>query len=109
MLDVSFENTNKLKQLILENPDCPLLIFAGEDAWSDNFPYELAEAREPYVTEIAEYGNYFLEKDDYADRLSDDMAGKDDFNWMPDAEFEKAVDSALAKVEFTKCIIIHVG
>ena len=37
--DFSLNDATKLRKLILENPDLPLLIFAGEESWSDNFAY----------------------------------------------------------------------
>lgn len=31
--------TEKLRKLIIENPDCPLLIFAGEEANGGDYSY----------------------------------------------------------------------
>lgn len=36
-------DTTELRNLILENPDLPLLIFAGEEAWNGEYSYESAE------------------------------------------------------------------
>lgn len=43
-LPSSLDDTTELKKLILENPDAPLIIFAGEEAWSDNYCYEQVDA-----------------------------------------------------------------
>ena len=34
-IETSLKDTKELRQLIIDNPNLPLLIFAGEESWHD--------------------------------------------------------------------------
>lgn len=105
----SLESTKELRQLIIDNPNLPLVIFAGEYAWTDRFLYELTEAHGVAIKSLCCYKDYYVEKSDYRDYIADDLSYEDKYKTMLDADFDKMVDDIVAKTEFTKCIVIYVG
>ncbi len=42
-METSMGDTDKLKKMILENPDLPLCIFAGKESYSGEYCYNLAK------------------------------------------------------------------
>ena len=36
-LPCSLDDTTELRKLIIENPDLPLIVFAGEESWSGDY------------------------------------------------------------------------
>ena len=94
--------------MILSNPDLPLLVFAGEDAWHDFYPYEMA-AVSVSLDELTLYGDWWLDRDKYGDKLRDDLAREEEYENMTDDEFDKAIDEKIENTEFVKAIVIWVG
>ena len=106
--ECSLNDTTELRKLILENPELPLLIFCGEEAWSGEWGYELAFANgKPYIEELTLYGDYWVDKDDYEERLRDDLC--DDYADLSDEEYDKMIEQRVEETEFVKAIVIHVG
>lgn len=99
----------KLKKLILENPESPLLVFAGEEANSGIYGYEGVGFGSVSLKEITLYGEYWLDKDDYKENLRDDMSYDDRYENLSDEEFEKEVDKIMGETAFIKAIVIYVG
>ena len=108
-LQYSMNDTSELRELILSNPDLPLLVFAGEDAWHDFYPYEMAPVVSISVDELTLYDDWWLDRDDYIDELSNDLASKEEYRDMTDDEFDKIVDEKVENAEFVKAIVIYVG
>ena len=108
--DLSLNDTTELKNIILENPDLPLLIFAGEDSWHDEWAYEQVMVNgKPSIQEMTLYKDCWVERDDYEDRLRDDLCGDEEYAQMSDEGFDAAVDRIIAETEFAKAIVIYVG
>ena len=61
----SLDNTEKLRKIILENPDLPLVIFVGEEGWSGEYSYNLAEVSNIHIGELAFDGEYYVDKKDF--------------------------------------------
>lgn len=66
-LNCSLNDTTNLKNLILENlilenPDLPLLIFYGEESWHDEYPYEQAEVGSVGISELTLYNDRWMDK-----------------------------------------------
>lgn len=107
------QSTAELRKLIIENPDLPLLVFAGEDANSGDWSYMSCS----YVkARIDEYLDCMQEVDDckcYTDRgdFEEDLADTlcDDFKGT-DEEWDEYLSKELAKYDpyWTECIILHV-
>lgn len=112
--ECSLYDCKELKQMIIENPELPLLIFCGEEAYSGNYAYESHPASKPYINELALYSNRYtgeewVDRDEYEDRLRDDMSDWQELENLSDEEFDKQVADRLSKVEFIKAIVIYVG
>ena len=99
----------KLRNLILENPDLPLLIFCGEDSWHDEYPYEQANASNGEIKELTLYKDWWMDKGDYEDRLSDDLYDKEEYKYMSDEEYDNMIQQKVIETEFVKAIVIYVG
>lgn len=108
-LNCSLNDTAELRKLILENPNLPLLIFCGEDSWHDEYPYEQAEASSGEVKELTLYNNWWLDKSDYKDKLSDDLCDKKEYRDMSDKEYDNMIKQKISETEFVKAIVIYVG
>ncbi len=119
--DCSINDTTVLRNLILENPDLPLLIFCGEEAWNGDEVYTQAEASkgdEVYTQAEASKGeietltlcdDWWLDEDDYKEKLSGDLCNEPEYRDLSDEEYEKMVDEKVKETEFIKAIVIWVG
>lgn len=107
--DCSLNDTTELRNLIIENPDLPLLVFCGEDAWHDNYPYEQAEARNGGIKELTLYDGWWMDKDDYEERLTNDLRAEEEYEYLQDEEYFQMIDQKVADTEFIKAIVIYVG
>ena len=108
-LPVSLQDTSNLRQLILENPDLPLTVFCGEDSWHDWYPYEKANVNGCDVKELTLYDDWWLDKEDYIDRISDDLSNEEEYKDMTDDEYNKMIVQRVKETEFVKAIVIYVG
>lgn len=108
-LECTINNTAELRNLILENPDLPVLIFCGEGSWSGEYAYEQADTNSWEVKELTLYNNYWLEKDDYIEELSNDLSDEEEYEELSGEEFEQMVQEKAAGTEFVKAIVIYVG
>ncbi len=109
MILVTQKDCTELKKLIIENPQAPLIIFAGEEANSGQWSYESVDSGYPVLEEITLYDEFWFTKDDYEDRLRDDMAYDERYKDLPDAEFDAEVEKIISETAFVKAIVIYVG
>ena len=109
-IKTSLENTKELRQMIIDNPDLPLVIFAGEYAWGDNgYGYELTQVNSVRIEELYCYCDYYCDEEEYTDSLRDDLGNEENYKDMLDDEFDKMIESIVENTKFTKCIVIYVG
>ena len=108
-IETSLKDTKELRQLIIDNPNLPLLIFAGEDSWHDNWCYEMNYAHGIGIEDLTNYKDLYVTKEDFEDTLIDDLSYDDEYKNLSDDDFDKMVDDIVAKAEFTKCIVVYVG
>ena len=108
-LPVSLEDTTELRKLIIDNPDLPLIVFCGDDCWHDFYPYEKANINGCDVEKLTLYNDWWIDKEDYADRLSDDLADEEEYKDMTDDEYNAMIDQKVNETEFVKAIVIYVG
>ena len=107
--DYSLKDTYNLKQLILENPDLPLIIFAGEDAWQGDWPYNQVDARTCGVQELTLYNDCWMDIDEYEEELSYDLCDEEEYKDLSDEEWDKMIQQKVDETEFCKAIVIYVG
>ena len=105
----SLKDTAILKSLILENPELPLLIFVGEEAWGGEHSYNQADTTRGAVEKLTLYGDKWLNKEDYEDELYDDLSYEEEYKNMSDEEYNKMIDKKVAETEFVKAIVLWVG
>lgn len=112
-LCTTLHNTEKLKKMILENPNLPLIVFAGEDATSYDYSWTCCT---DIIVDEGEILDCKGPKDDrlYIDReeLEDDVGEElyDEVGDISDEEYEKLLKERMDKYEeyWTKCIILYV-
>lgn len=105
----SLNDTTVLRELILENPDLPVLIFCGEDAWNGEYGYTQADASRGEIEYLTLYGDVWLDEDDYREELSDDLCDEEEYKDLSDKEWDAMIDKKVAETEFVKAIVIWVG
>ena len=109
-LPISLEDTTELRKLIIENPDLPLLFFVGDDAYiDDGYQYSMAYASDAEIQELTLYSGVWMDKDDYAEKLGDDLAFEEEYINMTDDEYDKMIDKKVNETEFVNAIVIYVG
>ena len=108
-LDCSLNDTTVLRKLILENPELPILMFCGEDAWSGEYNYSQAYASKGEIETLTLYKDMWLTKDDYEDGLANDLSDEEEYIDMTVEEYDKMIDKKVEETEFVKAIVIWVG
>ena len=124
-LPVSLKDTSNLRQLIIENPDLPLIIFCGEESWDGEHSYCSASASKGSIQELTLYDDVYnsvwldkyddvynsvwLDKEDYAEKLADDLCDDEEYKDMTDEEYDAMIDQKVNEAEFVKAIVIYVG
>lgn len=106
---MSQKDCKDLKELIISNPEVPLLIFAGEEANSGDYSYESVDAGYASLRFITMYGDQWLDEDDFEEVLRDDMAYDERYETLSDEEFDKEFAKIKAETAFIKAIVIYVG
>lgn len=109
MIFMSQTDCTTLKKLIVENPEAPLLIFAGEEANSGEYQYESTNSGSAFLEEVTMYGDQWLNKDDFEEVLRDDMANDEQYENLSDEELDNEVAKIVAETAFVKAIVIYVG
>ena len=107
------KNSDELKKLILENPDLPIVVLAGDDASSGYWGWTYCSSISFHIDEIldCDYYDYddtvFTDRDRLEEKISDDLC--DEYYGRPDEEFEAAVKSKLEELEpyWKKVIVIY--
>ena len=112
-LPVSLEDTTELRKLIIDNPDLPLLIFCGEESWDGEHSYSSASASKGSIQELTLYESVYdavwMDREDYAEKLADDLCDDEEYKDMTDEEYDKIIDQKVKETEFVKAIVIYVG
>lgn len=108
-LECTINDTAELRNLILENPELPVLIYCGEESWSGEYSYELAEVNGVEIKELTLYNDYWLERNDYIEELSNDLSDEEEYEELSNEEFEQMIQEKVAGTEFVKAIVIYVG
>ena len=107
--EFSLQDTTILRNLILENPNLPLLVFAGEEAWSGEYAYEQVDARTHGVQELTLYKDRWVDKDDYEEELRYDLSYNEGYKKLSDEEYDNMIQKEVAETEFCQAIVVYVG
>ena len=107
--DLSLNDTSNLRNLIIENPELPLIIFAGDEAWSGDASYTMADISSGSVELITLHDDCWFDEDDFREHLIDAMCDEEWARNLTDEEFYAIVDEEIDKTEFIKVIVVYVG
>ncbi|MBQ8559066.1 MAG: hypothetical protein IJ439_03675 [Tyzzerella sp.] len=109
-IPVSMENTEELKKMILENPELPLLIFAGEESYCGEYDYNSVDVKGIKIKELTMDGDRYVERDTMRDKLMNKYY--DNFcigGAYMKKDLEEFVEKQISRMQFTKAIVIYVG
>lgn len=107
------KKSDELKKLILENPDLPIVVLAGEEANCGDYCWMFCSDISFSIEEILEYDFYdyndavFCDRDRLEEYIEDMLY--DEYCNKSDEEYEKAIKDKLAELEpyWTKAIAIY--
>lgn len=106
-------SSDELKRLILENPDLPIVVLAGEEANSYDFYWTYCSSVSYHISEILDCDYYDYDDTVFTDRyrleekIEDDLY--DEYCDKPEEEYDAAVKRELEKYEpyWQKVIAIY--
>lgn len=107
--DCSLNDTLELRKLIMDNPTLPLLFFCGEECYRGEYPYEQAFVTSVSIQDLTLYNNYWLDEDDYAEELSDDLCDEPEYEHLSDKEYFEMINRKVKETEFIKAIVVNIG
>lgn len=104
-------DTAELRKLIAENPNLPIVVLVGEEAYSGEWGYEYQTNVSCSLEEVLDceipFGGGIVptDKDDFEEQLSDYLYDKE----LSDSEFEKLLKEEMTKYEpyWKKVIAIY--
>lgn len=105
----SLKDTKILRDLILENPELPVLIFCSEGVWDGEHAYTQAYASKGEIDELTLYGDMWLDEEDYKEKLADDLGYEKEYENMSEEEYSEMIDGLVSATEFVKAIVLWVG
>ena len=50
-----------------------------------------------------------MDREDYAEKLADDLCDDEEYKDMSDEEYNNMIDDMVARTEFVRAIVIYVG
>ena len=109
-------SADELKQLIAENPDLPIVVFAGDDANTGDYTYMSCN----YVS--ATKGGFldcdqqidecrcYTDRDDFEDDVYTVLEGEERYDDLSDEEFDSVVKQKITEYDafWKPCIILYV-
>lgn len=110
-------STTELRQLILNNPNLPLLVFAGEDCNNGYYSYMSCSCVRAYKGEFLDCQQTvddekcYTERDDFSGDLADRLSSEwEELGGGTDQEFEDFFEKRLLEYEpyWKDCIILCV-
>lgn len=107
--NLSLNDTTILRNLILEHPDLPVLIFCGEESWQGEYGYNQADASFGSVEKLTLYNNRWMNEDDYEETLRDNLADEEEYKYMTDEEYDEMIQKRIEETEFVEAIVIWMG
>ena len=105
-----------LKQLIAENPDLPILVFAGDDANNGDHSYMSCSYIKAYKGEFLDCAQTvddcmcYTDKDIFKNDVANFLADKEQYRHLPLDEFFSIVKRTVNEYDdfWKPCIILHV-
>lgn len=109
-------STDELKQLIVENPDLPIVVFAGDSANNGDYGFmscSRVRAQEGEFLDCEQQINdckCYTDRDDFEDDVADLLAGEEQYRNLPDDEFNAIVEQTVNEYDdfWKPCILVSV-
>jgi len=111
-LNTIIHNTEALRKLILENPDLPLLVFAGEEANNGDYTWMscdlYVEKGEALDCKGPKDERLYTEREELEEDVAEELYRE--VGDIPDEEYKKMLKERMDKYEeyWTDCIILYV-
>lgn len=107
---------DELKQLIVENPDLPILVFAGDNANIGDYSYTSCSYIKAYKGEFLDCAQTvndcmcYTDRDEFEDDVADALAGEEQYRALPVDEFNFLVERTVNEYDdfWKPCILLHV-
>ena len=107
------KSSDELKKLILENPDLPIVVLAGEDANIGYWGWTYCSSISFGINEILDYEFYdnddtvFVDRDRFEEKIADDIY--DEHEELSDEDCDELIKRELEKYEpyWKKVITIY--
>lgn len=87
------QDTAKLRKLIIENPDMPLMIFVGQDTYNDEYMYTACTSVKAKIGEVLDCDDQVTEGEIFCDRTE----FEDKLRIYLEDEYDVYSDSFVAK------------
>lgn len=107
--ECSIKDCTELRNLIIKNPELPLILFVGEEAWNGEYDYSQAECSKAKIKELTLYNDMWMDRDEYEDTLSDNLAFEEEYAKLTDKEYDEMIKGKIANTEFIKAIVLYAG
>lgn len=108
-LNCSLNDTKKLREIILNNPDLPLLVFAGEESYTGEYGYNQTDVNKVDVEKLTLFEDMWMGEDEYKEKLSNQMEEDSKYDNLTDEEFDDIVNKKVKETEFVKAVVVWVG
>lgn len=98
-------DTAELRKLIAENPDLPIVVLVGEEAYSGEWGYEYCTNASCGLDEILgceiPFGNGIVptDKDDFKEQLADYLCDLPEWKTLSEEEFDRRLKEEVAKYD----------
>lgn len=108
-------DTTELRKLIAENPDLPIVVLAGEQAWIEDYSYTCCTEVSCKIGWVLDceipFGDGIVptDEDDFKEQLENYLCDLPECENLSDEEFDKRLKDELAKYEpyWKKVIAIY--
>lgn len=90
-----------LKELILKNPELPVVLYNTK-------PIEICFCElivNAEIQQLTEYDGRWMDKDEYTEKLWDDIYDIEDYSNLSDEELSEIINKKVVETEFTNVIV----
>lgn len=109
-------SADELKQLVAENPDLPIVVFAGDDANTGDYTYmscNYVSATKGEFLDCAQQIDEcrcYTDRDDFEDDVYTVLEGEEQYDKLTDDEFDSVVKQKITEYDafWKPCIILYV-
>ena len=106
----SLKNTMKLKMLVSNHPDLPLLIFhcCDDFDWTTSDYMQVGKVTACKIDKITKLNDTYVSIDDYEEEIRQRMEYDYEYFNISDEEFDKIVKQKINETKFIKAIVVYV-